>query len=162
MKEKIEFQSVVAETLLIPLYMAGQGEPAQGRCAARPRSRTAGGPDRVRLRQVRQGLDERIGLRGAQPLLRPTRRVVHPPERTAGGRERRVRARHPVPADRRTAQCRILRVGSARGDGHPRKAAPGTGRRPTTSQVRCSTRSGSKACAHGTPTGISYSYSKGC
>lgn len=41
MKEKIEFQSVVAETLLIPLYMAAKETGSGTPCCTTPK-RTAG------------------------------------------------------------------------------------------------------------------------
>ena len=58
---KHEFKSIVAETLLIPLYMRG----------------TAGGQSGIRLFPIRRGKTERSGMRGARMVFRPCRAAVY-------------------------------------------------------------------------------------
>ena len=157
MKEKIEFQSVVAETLLIPLYMRAKEsrrrdavlhDPEAERLVARI-AYDYGKFDKawmsalgcvVRSRYYDQRVESFIRL-NARPV------VVN----VGCGLDTRFQRI----AERRNAVFYELDLPEAKSCSRHRPAT-------TTSQVRCSTRSGSKACAHGTPTGISYSYSKGC
>ena len=63
MKQKHEFKSIVAETLLIPLYM-------------RAKESRRGGQSGIRLLPIRRGKAERSGMRGARMVFRPCRAAV--------------------------------------------------------------------------------------
>lgn len=161
MKEKIEFQSVVAETLLIPLYMRAKEsrrrdavlhDPEAERLVARI-AYDYGKFDKawmsalgcvVRSRYYDQRVESFIRL-NARPV------VVNVGCGLDTRFQRIAERRNAVFYELDLPEVMAIRESCSR-------HRPAT----TTSQVRCSTRSGSKACAHGTPTGISYSYSKGC
>mgnify|MGYP006947754714 CR=1 FL=1 len=110
MKQKHEFKSIVAETLLIPLYMRAKESRRErpilndkaAECLADSLEYDYSRFDGAKLSEGR--------LCGAWMVFRPCRAAVHRDTCPSGGRERGLWAGYPLPAYRRR-ESRFLRYG---------------------------------------------------
>ena len=100
MKQRHKFESIVAETLLIPLYYRAKESRRKEPDSERQGCGGAGGQSGIRLLPFRRGEVERGRLRRARVVFRPCRAPLHREARRCGGGECGLWSGHPFPAYR--------------------------------------------------------------